>query len=217
MADNIFTNNGFLNTQRETRNDIRTANNALTPANPSENTLLQTSTNITIWANSNIVGMIQSFSITENRTINKLQAIGWEGVVQAVPGNTQGGQLSVTRIALYESNLWNALGLDTSAAPYNPLGKKFGPATATDWDNSTHTAGKPSDASIQANVSSGNVFKTLKDQRVPFEIQVKTPVDATNSYVETYIDCWLASYSKSYTVGTITVAETATIQYADVY
>jgi hypothetical protein len=36
-------------------------------------------------------------------------------------------------------------------------------------------------------------------------------------YTETYIDCWLSSYSRSYSVGTITVAEQATIQYADVY
>jgi hypothetical protein len=68
-------------------------------------------------------------------------------------------------------------------------------------------------------VSSRVVFKTLRDQRVPLEIQVKTRKAGSldEYYYETYIDCWLSSYSKTYSVGTITVAEQATVQYADVY
>ena len=198
---NNFGQNTSTNTHRATRNDIRTANNTMKPVSSFDNSLATTSTNIFVYSNGCIVGMIQSFNISEQRQVNKLQAIGWEGVVQAVPGNTNGGTLNVSRIALYESSIWNALGLTTNGVPFNEVGSKVYDSTArdsaTDWDSST----------------------TLKDQKVPLEIQVKTRRNgsADEYYVETYIDCWLASYSKSYTVQNITVAETAQISYADVY
>ena len=183
----------------------------------SSNNLLQTSTNIFIYANGAMVGMIQSFNVNESRTINKLQAIGYEGVVQAVPSNTNGGSLQVSRIALYESNLWGALGLTTTGKPHNPVGSKVhtGQDKAWQWDTYSYQ----NDPSKTQRVSSGLVFKTLKDQRVPIEIQVRTLKNGSSSeyYVERYVDCWLSAYSKSYTIGTITVAEQATIEYADVY
>lgn len=210
--------NTKTNTHRAVRNDINTAENGFNPsqdATKSSNSLLQTSTNVFVLAQGSIVGMIQSFSVTENRTINKLQAIGYEGVVQAVPSNTQGGQLNITRIALYQSSLWNALGLTSDGVAYNPVGKKVHEAAGYDITNidknSSTAGGNP--------ISSKTIFKTLKDQRVPLEIQVRTKKSgsADEYYYETYIDCWLASYSKSYSVGTITVSEQATVQYADVY
>jgi hypothetical protein len=180
--------NSNINTQRAFQNDITADRNSadnMSPTNADDNSLLQTSTNIRIFSSGIEVGMVQSFTVNESRNINKLQAIGVEGVAQAVPSNTNGGSLNISRIALYESNIWAAFGMisDRSGSPIN--GNK--------------------------------VFKTLKDQRIPFEVRVETRKSNTEYYVETYIDCWLASYSKSYTVQTITVAETATIQYADVY
>lgn len=216
-----YQRNTTTNTHRATRNDIRAAENDFNPTSGDQNSKLATGTNIFIYSNNSIVGMIQSFSVSESRTINKLQAIGWEGVVQAVPANTNGGQLSVSRIALYESSIWNALGLTSSGTPYSPLGRKVhdsggGQFDSKDqWDVSSHTPGNIEGSTV----SSRFIFKTLKDQRVPLEIQVKTKRtgSAEEYYVETYVDCWLSSYSKSYSVGTITVAESATIQYADVY
>ena len=121
-------------------------------------------------------------------------------------------------MALYESNLWSALGLTTHGVPFNRLGKKIHdvnqPDSAENWDATTHIT---SDEGLK--LSTRLVFKTLKDQRVPLEISVKTRMngDTQQYYTETYIDCWLSSYSKAYSVGTITVAEQATIQYSDVY
>lgn len=177
------------------------------PTDPASG-LLQTSTNIFIYANGGIVGMIQSFRVSESRNVTKLNAIGYEGVVQAVPGNTTGGQLDVTRIALYNSNLWQALGLTTDGAPYTGIGSKV------------HQTGFTDNVDYGPAPTGGAPFRTLRDQRVPFEIVVKTPMDGngTRFYEERYVDCWLASYSKSYSVsGEITVAENATIRYGDVY
>jgi hypothetical protein len=60
----------------------------------------------------------------------------------------------------------------------------------------------------------------LKEQRVPLELQVKMrmpDMGAKAYYIETYIDCWLSQYSKSIVTNDITVTESATIQYSDVY
>lgn len=60
-----------------------------------------------------------------------------------------------------------------------------------------------------------NPFKTLKDQRVPLEIIVRT--NCANKVIEEkYIDCWLTNYSKTIASSTITISETCTISYSDV-
>lgn len=212
----LFGQNTSTNTHRAIRNDIKKANNTMLPTSSDDNVGAVTSTNVFVYSNGCIVGMIQSFQVSEQRTINKLQAIGWEGVVQAVPANTNGGTLNVNRIALYESSLWNALGLTTNGTPFNEVGKKYLNTTSESdsWDVSTLE-----DDADGHKVNTRLIFKTLKDQRVPLEIQVRTRREGSAElfYNETYVDCWLQSYSKSYTVQQITVAETAAISYADVY
>ena len=232
MATSDYTSKNInLNTQRASQNNIRQSNDDfnLNPTTAEDNNLLQTSTNIFIFAGGTAVGMIQTFTVTENRPLTKLQAIGWEGVVQNVPGNTDGGTLNVTRLALYESSMWNALGMTTSGKSYNPLGTKVHNSTvdvtATNANGDySHALDGDLNNEMKISQNSSHIFKTLKDQRTPFEIQVKTRMKgstATNDpdmfYIETYIDCWLSSYTKTYAVGTITVTETATITYADVY
>lgn len=183
MAFNETTNT-FLNTQRATENlTERSYQNDFSQIKTSDtNGLAVTYTNTFIRANNINVGMIQSFNTSENRQVNKLQAIGMEGVVQAVPQNTNGGQITANRIALYGERLYDAFKFKS--------------------DNDT------------------GIFKTLKDQRIPFEIQYLTVSGvkdgATTYYVETYVDCWLSSYKKSYTVQNVTVTEDVTIMYADV-
>lgn len=215
---NNFGQNTSTNTHRATRNDIRVANNTLNPNDPYDNALAATSTNIFVMANGCTVGMIQSFTVNENRNIQKLQAIGWEGVVQAVPANTDGGTLNVSRIALYESSIWNALGLTTSGVPFNELGTKVydnpNGSDATGWDAPNHV-----NAPDGYKTNTRLIFKTLKDQKVPLEIQTKTRREGSSEdyYMETYIDCWIQSYSKSYTTQNIVVSENCVISYADVY
>lgn len=211
--------NTSTNTHRATRNDIRTAENDFNPQTAFDNSLLTTSTNTFIFANGSIVGMVQSFNVSESRGVNKLQAIGWEGVVQAVPENTKGGSLTMSRIALYESQIWNALGLTTSGRPFNQIGAKVYDAEAEGptWDQSSMA---PESIDARAYKTATNlVFNTLRQQKVPLEIQVKTRAHGKEEkyWVETYIDCWLSSYRKSYSVGSITVAEDVTVMYGDTY
>ena len=224
--------NGGLNTHRATRNDIKPNNNTFNVEGPDVNGLAMTSTNVFVYANGHIVGMIQDFSRSEQRNVNKIQAIGTEGVIQSVPGNTNGGTLTVNRIALYSSNIWNALGLATDGEGYDKSGAIVYNNTSTEnWDTSTVVNNTANNRTLGGANAARTVFKTLKDQRVPLEIQVRTPITGAGVFgmggteesneqlyfTETYIDCWISSYSKTYNVSTIQVAENVNIDYADVY
>lgn len=168
-----------------------------------------TTTNVSIWCNGSRVGTIKSFKVSEQRTNQKLQELGTEGVVQIVPGNTKGGNINVERIALYNSNLFNALGMTRTGVFQNVNDEDFN-VVGNSADSLYH---RPE------NYTFSNPFKTLKDQRVPLEIQTKTQLhgDEDAWYVETYIDCWLSSFSRTIAAETITISETATIEYSDVY
>lgn len=187
--------NKSLNTQRATGMPEIGDNSASLPI---------TSTNIEIYSNNMRIGFVQAFTPTEQRTITKVKELGTEGVVQSVPGNTNGGSITISRLAIFNANLYNALGL-TPTGQFSTNDQQVYNAAST-YNSSTNTLGNP--------------FKTLKEQRVPLELQAKTkqPDDQnTMYYVETYVDCWLSQYSKAIATQTITVTETATIQYSDVY
>lgn len=218
----------LLNTHRALRNDIRTADGANTnfmlPQSSEDNGLAQQSTNIFVLSNGGLVGMIQSLQVQEQRNVNKLQAIGWEGVVQAVPSNTNGGTLNIQRIALYESSIWGGLGLTISGRQFNEIAKDTWPnGSVNDGDSSWKTPKLSNDNdNLSYKTATDQVFRTLKDQRVPLEIQIQTAsntTDATGSnfYKETYVDVWIQSYTRSYTVQSITISDQVTASYADVY
>ena len=117
---------------------------------------------------------MQDLSPSESRTITPIQELGTEGVVQMVAANTNGGTLSCSRFAVYNANLFNALGLTGTG--------KFMPGSANDNDkyypnrnNSYRTY--------------HNVFKSLKDNRVPIEVmvQLNQPGEGSEPKYETYI------------------------------
>jgi hypothetical protein len=166
--------------------------------------LAVTSTNIEVFSNDMRVGFVQSLTPSESRQIQKIQELGSEGVIQSVPSNTKGGQLSVTRFALYNSSIFNALGLTKTANFVNSKGGDYINNNASTMTDDYRTYGNP--------------FKTLKDQRVPLEFKVKTKTPAgAQYYIDTYVDCWITSYTKAVTSSAITITETATLQYSAVY
>ena len=208
---------GGIEGARAIENDVTNINTG------NDNGIALATTNIFIYANGVPIGMLQSFNVSESRTVNKLQSIGWEGVVQQVPANTNGGTLNVSRMALYESNLGRALGLTDTGEAGSPLGHKihqFGRNVPGATGSDFHEVGLDEDGK---RVSDNVVFSTLRDQRIPFEILVKTPINPRGRlneptyFEERYVDCWIQQYGKTYQVGTITVTETATISYGDVY
>ena len=191
--------NKYLNTQRAS---------GIKEIGSNVGALAVTTTNIDVYSNGQRIGFIQKANPSEQRNITKIAELGTEGVVQSVPSNTQGGTLAIDRIAIYNSSLFNALGM-TNKGTFIKLS-----------ENNTNRTGLDSDYRVYS-----NVFKTLKDQRVPLEIKIETKMppedgDITKGHrilVDTYVDCWLASYSKSVAAGTITITETASISYSEVY
>ena len=168
------------------------------------------STNISVYANEQRVGFIQDLSPSESRTITPIQELGTEGVVQMVASNTNGGTLSCSRVAVYNSSLFNALGLTGKGVFTNP----------TDGTFNTTLASYEGHEILPKNVNNtiSNPFKTLKDQRVPIEIKIMQRQPGSNAAptYETYIDCWLTAYGKTISSSTISITETATISYSDI-
>jgi len=166
-----------------------------------------TTTNISVWCNGSRVGVIKSFAVSESRSNTKLQELGTEGVVQIVPGNTKGGNIQIERFALYNSNIFNALGL-TRSGQFTPIGDNW-----EGFQTGDATYHRP------INKTFSNPFKTLKDQRVPIEIETRTQMDGTQNawYIETYVDCWISNFSRSIAAETITISEKVTVEYSDVY
>ena len=157
---------------------------------PNDNGMLVTSTNVKIngidpSGKKVMIGMIQSFSVSETRNVTKLQSIGIEGVTQAVPENYKGGTINAQRVALYGKRLYDVFRMEDYSG------------------------------------EDDDVFKTLTQQRFPFEIVYETRRDGNKDgdgavYTETYIDCWISSYKKNYQTSNITISEQVTIAYAEV-
>ena len=168
---------------------------------PNDNGMLVTSTNVKINGISPsgqkmMIGMIQSFSVSETRNVTKLQSIGIEGVTQAVPENYKGGTINAQRVALYGKRLYDVFRMEEYTGE-----KRFGRDEYKNEDE--------------------DVFKTLKQQRFPFEVVYETRRDGNRDgngsvYTETYIDCWISSYKKNYQTSNITISEQVTIAYAEV-
>lgn len=170
----------LLNQQQNLGNDIQTDKNKAVKG------LATASTNISIICNNRVIGMIQSFNISEQRNVTKLQSIGVEGVIQAVPGNTNGGSIQAQRVALYGERIYDALGM-------------------TDWNAHDPSGFKK----IFSTLKDQRVPFEIR-------VQTKQPGTNERYYEEVYQDCWISSYKKSYTVQNITVSEDVTIMYADV-
>ena len=187
-GSSLYYNRDKLNTQRGIDEKLlkKPYNDLMSVDNSDANGLAVTSTNIRIKANDITIGMIQSFSVSENRDVTKVQSIGIEGVTQAVPQNYKGGTIQATRVAMYGSRFYDAFKMEQY------MGQQY---------------------------EGYNVFKTLKDQRLPFEIRVDQTMtnggENGKQYTETYIDCWISSYKKNYSVSNITISESVSISYAD--
>ena len=187
-GSSLYYNRDKLNTQRGIDEKLlkKPYNDLMSVDNSDANGLVVTSTNIRIKANDITIGMIQSFSVSENRDVTKVQSIGIEGVTQAVPQNYKGGTIQATRVAMYGSRFYDAFKMEQY------MGQQY---------------------------EGYNVFKTLKDQRLPFEIRVDQTMtnggENGKQYTETYIDCWISSYKKNYTVSNVTISESVSISYAD--
>ncbi len=188
-GSSLYYNRDALNTQRGIDEALlkKPYNDLMSVDNSDANGLAVTSTNIRIKAANGVtIGMIQSFSVSENKDVTKVQSIGIEGVTQAVPQNYKGGTIQATRVALYGSRFYDAFKMEEY------MGEQY---------------------------REYNVFKTLKDQRLPFEIRVDQSMtnggENGKQYTETYIDCWISSYKKNYTTSNVTVSESVSISYAD--
>ena len=117
-GSSLYYNRDKLNTQRGIDEKLlkKPYNDLMSVDNSDANGLAVTSTNIRIKANDITIGMIQSFSVSENRDVTKVQSVGIEGVTQAVPQNYKGGTIQATRVAMYGSRFYDAFKMEIGRA-----------------------------------------------------------------------------------------------------
>lgn len=166
---------GVLNVQQATRQNGSVQGLAVQPYN------------IEIICNGSVIGMVQSINPAETRNVNKIQAIGVEGVVTSVPGNYTGGTFSTPMIEIYDQAAMEAWGI-------------------------VDEGGR-----VRGGLRALPRVISLKQQRRPVDINIitYTPVEGAE-YIETYLNCWITSYGRTIQVGNNTIGINVSWTYDDV-
>lgn len=90
---------GILNVQASNQADGTVRGMTVNPAN------------IQIQCNGSVIGMVQSINPNESINVQKIQALGFEGVVTSAKGNYSGGTFSTPVIQIYDTTPLEAFGI----------------------------------------------------------------------------------------------------------
>lgn len=152
------------------------------------------------------IGVIATFDPSEARTIEPIRGIGFgDHIAELVPGVTDPMTISVTRSALYTSNIYQVFGYKSGIDgivrslrhhrwPFDIRQEVVFSALARNT-----TGGTPSDN-----------LKIPSDQAAP-DNEI-----STTALITIYEACWISDYSVSYASDTAIVQETVTINVSDI-
>lgn len=118
----------------------------------------------------NVVGMVQSFSPNETRTVNPVMALGFEGVVVSAVGNYSGGTFTTPLIQIYDLMPLEAFGIVDKGGGVGGLRQL------------------PKLKSLYQQREPLDIRSVLFTPALGEEI------------IETYRNCWITSYSKTVNV-----------------
>lgn len=153
------------------------------------------------------IGVVSTFDPSEARTIEPIRGIGFgDQIAELVPGVTDPMTISVTRTALYLSNIYQVFGYKAGMDGIaRSLKHHRWPFDIRQELVFSALAAGMTDGSVVPNVSS--VTKDSRDEK-----------GAANQYaiVTFYEACWLSDYSVSYASDTAMVQETVTINVSDI-
>jgi hypothetical protein len=149
------------------------------------------------------IGVIATFDPSEARTIEPIRGIGFgDHIAELVPGVTDPMTISVTRSALYTSNI------------YQVFGYKSGIDGIV---RSLRHHRWPFDIYQEI------IFSKLADPTVEGKREAITQIDntgdaegVTKALLTVYEACWISDYSVSYASDTAIVQETVTINVSDI-
>jgi len=159
------------------------------------------------------IGVVATFDPSEARTIEPVRGIGFgDHIAELVPGVTDPMTISVTRTALYLSNIYQVFGYKAGVDgivrslrhhrwPFDIWQEVVFSALATQFENKTPNA--VGDALELPTTDSSDVIEGKGDNN-------------TQALLTIYEACWMSDYSISFASDTALVQETVTINVSDV-
>lgn len=170
----VFTSMGILNVQQATGADGSVRNLTTNP------------TNHQILSRGNVIGLVQSFSPSESRTVQKVMGLGIEGVITSAVGNYSGGTFQTPLIMIYDQTPMEAFGVIDQGGGVGGLRQL------------------PRVISLKQQRTPLDIRSVLH-----------TPNEG-EQIVETYKGCWITSYSKTIAISGATVGVSVGWSYEDV-
>jgi hypothetical protein len=153
------------------------------------------------------IGVISTFDPSEARTIEPVRGIGFgDQIAELVPGVTDPMTISVTRTALYLSNIMQVFGYKAGIdGVTRSLKHHRWPFDIRQELVFSGLAAQNVDGSVVKNINA--VTKDSRDEKGIY-----------NQYavVSFYEACWISDYSVSYASDTALVQETVTINVSDI-
>lgn len=159
------------------------------------------------------IGVVATFDPSEARTIEPVRGIGFgDHIAELVPGVTDPMTISVTRTALYLSNIYQVFGYKAGVDgivrslrhhrwPFDIWQEVVFSALATQFENKTPNA--VGDALELPTTDSSDEIEGKGDNN-------------TQALLTIYEACWMSDYSISFASDTALVQETVTINVSDV-
>lgn len=156
------------------------------------------------------IGVIATFDPSEARTIEPVRGIGFgDHIAELVPGVTDPMSISVTRTALYLSNVMQAFGYKAGVSGIvRSLRHHRWPFDIRQELVFSGLAQKVAGGAVSNSIGAR---KASKD--VPNELSEN---EAISALLTIYEACWISDYSVSYASDTALVQETVTINVSDV-
>jgi hypothetical protein len=159
----------------------------------------------------NQIGVVATFDPSEARTIEPIRGIGFgDKIAELVPGVTDPMTISVTRTALYLSNIYQVFGFKSGIdGVVRSLRHHRWPFDIQqEIVFSVLAEGNATDA----NADSVADAQGKADKGLDFPVN-----EGTQAIITIYEGCWMSDYSVSYAADTAIVQETVTINVSDIY
>lgn len=158
------------------------------------------------------VGVIATFDPSESRTIEPIRGIGFgDHIAELVPGVTDPMTISVTRSALYLSNIYQVFGYKAGVD---------GVVRSLKHHRWPFDIEQEVVFSALANEQYGNTANTLSDlgtlEAPGPESKIADAEEYAQALLTIYEACWMADYSVSFASDTALVQESVTIHVSDI-
>jgi len=160
---------------------------------------------------SQVIGVVSSFNPSDSRTVETVRGIGFgDQIAELVPGMSEAITISINRTALYQMNIFQALGYKGGIEGFVRALKHhrwpFDLRQEIVLSEDTLGGGLPATVPV-ANVISNAVSPESIDGTVP----------ARSAIATLYAGCWIESYNYTSSADNALIAEDVTLKVTDIF